>query len=87
MQFISGQTNATGTVWNTLTAGAARSVDILNATGTTLAFRRAADTTPVMLLPTGIGFRFALQASLSELQYKRNDDSNSQVTFYGDAAP
>jgi hypothetical protein len=85
MQFVSVTTNATGSEWEAFGSLATSGVDLLNKTGTTLEFRRGGAPTAIMQLPDGIGFRFRVTANLSELEVRRVDQDNAQVTLYGDA--
>lgn len=87
-EFISVQTAATGTNWTAL--GGADSaetrfnrVHIVNNTGTTLSFRRNGAGTAFQL-PQGLTWSFAI-VHLSNLEVKRADESNTQVTLYGEA--
>jgi hypothetical protein len=85
MKFVSAESAAVGTDWTAFEDLQTRGVDLLNATGTDLEFRRAGDPSAVMQLPDGLGFNFRVVANLSELEFRRVDVSNTQVTIYGDA--
>lgn len=87
-EFISIQTAATGTNWTAF--GGADSTDtrfnrlhVINNTGTTLSFRRNGGGT-VFNLPQGLTWSFAI-VHLSNLEVKRTDESNTQVTIYAEA--
>lgn len=86
-EFISVQTAATGTNWTALGGVTAddrfNRVHIVNNTGTTLSFRRNGGGT-VFQLPQGLTWSFAI-VHLGNLEVKRADDSNTQVTIYGEA--
>jgi hypothetical protein len=74
------QTSATGASWVTLGSNAASEVTFYNASGTDLEVRRA-PSGAVIPLPNGFGLTLATLANSNELQIRRKDQSNTQVTI------
>jgi hypothetical protein len=86
-EFISVQTAATGTEWTALGGVAAddrfNRLAVVNNTGTALEFRRNGGGTSFQL-PDGMAWNFAI-VHLGNLEVRRADTSNTQVTLYGEA--
>ena len=77
---ISVQTNATGTNWTALEEVRASRITLSNQTGTTIEVRQ--DGAGVGLqIPTGTFFTFFILGLTSQLEVRRVDQSNSQVTI------
>ena len=77
---ISVQTNATGANWTALEEVRASRITLSNQTGTTIEVRQ--DGAGVGLqIPTGTFFTFFILGITSQLEVRRVDQSNSQVTI------
>jgi hypothetical protein len=82
-EFGSTQTANPGTGYTALAADqAAEQVVVSNNTGTTLQFRKNGNT---FLLPTGIVHTFRALENLNEIEVRRADTSNTQVTVTWEA--
>lgn len=84
-QFTSLTTNATGTTWTAFASiSPATTVHVLNNTGTTLEFRRSGGTAAVFQLPTSMAWSFKALTNSSQLECRRVDTSNTQVTVFAE---
>jgi hypothetical protein len=82
-EFGSTQTANPGTGYTKLaTNQAAEQVVVSNTTGTTLEFRKNSHT---FQLPSGLGHTFRAIANLNEIEVRRADTSNTQVTLTWEA--
>jgi hypothetical protein len=81
---VSLTTNATGTTYTAFSSQACTALDLVNNTGTTLEVRRggSGSTIPV---PTGSARLFVGITNASDLQVRRADTSNTQVTVTAEA--
>lgn len=73
------QTNATGTTWTALAAGACTQINLRNRTGVSVDFRIASDTT-IFTLISGEDITLPCLTNSSEWEIRRTDTSNTQVT-------
>lgn len=75
----SAQTNATGTNWTAFGSQACKQLTVSNQTGTTLEFRQGGSGTGFQV-PTGAFYTFFGIGNASQLEVRRVDTSNTQVT-------
>ncbi|MDO8595266.1 MAG: hypothetical protein Q7R45_01450 [Sulfuricaulis sp.] len=68
-----------GSGWTALATVACHEVAVVNNTGTDLEFRRGGAGT-ALVVPDGAGWVFESLANANELQIRRVDQSNTQVT-------
>lgn len=73
------QTSASGATFVALDALAAREIEFVNTTGTAIDVRYG--TGVALNVPDGAAMTFSVKANASELQIKRSDSSNTQVTI------
>ena len=78
---LSVQTQATGTNYSTFPSVAATTCDVLNTTGTDLYIKSTSITTP-FILPSGAAVQIFVTANTNEIQVRRVDGSNTQVTLH-----
>lgn len=76
---IALQTNATGATFNTFGSQACKQLTVVNDTGTKLEFKFASETV-YLPLPDGQAYTFYGIANANEVNMRRADTSNTQVT-------
>lgn len=82
--FATVTTNATGTSWQAFASSKCSVLYITNVTGTSIEIRRGA-TGSVMVIPTGtVGYRVFGITDASDIDVRRVDQSNTQVTVHAD---
>ncbi len=83
---VSLQTNATGTTYNAFASQACSSLDIVNTNplAVDLEVRRGASGSTI-IVPAGSSRMFVGITNASDLQVRRQDTSNTQVTFTAEA--
>lgn len=80
-------TSSTGTTWVSATnISPINSINVLNATGTTLEFRYGSDPTATFQLPTNLAWKFEGVTNGNQLQFRRADTSNTPVTAYAECS-
>lgn len=77
-------TNATGTTFTAFAAQACIALDIVNNTGTTVEYRRGATGT-AMQIPTGAARMVIGITNANQVDVRRTDVSNTQVTMQAEA--
>lgn len=75
------QTAATGSNYTALTSAAGTRITGLNATGTSLTFRRVGTPAVTFAFASAATVDLPLTANANEWEVKRTDDSNTQVTL------
>jgi hypothetical protein len=78
---LSVQSAATGTDYTALPSNLATTCDVLNTTGTDLYIKNTSVATP-FILPSGSAVQIFVTANTSEIQFRRLDGSNTQVTLH-----
>lgn len=81
---MSAQTAATGTNWTAFASQACVALDIVNNTGTTVEYRRGATGT-AMQIPTGAARMVIGITDANQIDVRRTDTSNTQVTVQAEA--
>jgi hypothetical protein len=76
---LTATTSATGSNWVTLTSQACKQITVSNQSGTSIEFRQGGAGAG-FVVPTGSFFSFFGLANANELQIRRVDVSNTQVT-------
>lgn len=76
------QTNATGTTWNAFSSQACKQLSLVNDTGTKLSIRHGSSGSGFPL-PDGMAVTLKGLTNTSDIQIRRADTSNTQVTVYG----
>jgi hypothetical protein len=90
-KFLSAQTSSTGTNWVSLTAGGVSAVTpinevlFINDSGTTIQFRKSFDPTSVMQITDAKFYLIEGVNSTAQIEFRRADTSNTQVTIFVDA--
>lgn len=75
------QTNNPGTTYAALAAQACSEVDFHNTTGTAIVLRRVGTAVTPITIPSDGHRTVKVIANASEIEVKRSDDSNTQVTL------
>lgn len=81
---MSAQTQAIGTSWTAFASQACIALDIVNNTGTTIEYRRGAAGT-AMQIPTGAARMVIGITNANQIDLRRTDTSNTQVTVQAEA--
>jgi hypothetical protein len=85
-KFLSLETSPTGSTWVPFgSASQATRLSVLNNTGTTLEFRREGEEAAIFQLPTGMAWTFTGIHNAAQINMRRVDQSNTQVTVYAEA--
>jgi hypothetical protein len=77
------QTSATGANWVAFSSSACDAMDFYNGTGTTLEYRRGATGTAFQI-PSGVSRLIVAISNANQIDVRRVDQSNSQVTAYAE---
>lgn len=77
------QTNATGSSWQAFGSQACKQLSIVNDTGTKLLVRSVGGGAHGTPLPDGFGMTLKGITNTDDIEVKRADSSNTQVTLYG----
>lgn len=77
---LSVTTASVGTNWTTLGSNPCKQLDVANLTGTTLEFRQGRSGVGFQV-PTGMVYTFFALTNTDNLEVRRVDTSNTQVSF------
>lgn len=85
--FLSAQTAATGTNWATFPAYPCSMLHVLNNSGAAVHLRRKGETAAgrVLLLKDGQAWSVRSLTNADQVEVRREDTSNTQVTIHGEA--
>jgi hypothetical protein len=85
--FLSVQTAATGTNWAAFPSYRCSTLSVLNNSGTSINLRRKgeADASRVLLLKDGQAWMARSLTNSDQLEIRRADTANTQVTLHGEA--
>jgi hypothetical protein len=85
-KFLKLVTSATGTTWVAPTSITNVTVlHVINNTGATWEFRRTGDTSNTFQLPNGLAYSFRGLTNANQLEFRRADTSNTQLTAFAEA--
>lgn len=84
VSITSAQTAATGTNWTAFASAACTRLDLVNLTGTDIEYRRGG-TGSTFILPDGSGRMIEGLTDADEIEVRRVDTSNTQVTVQAEA--
>lgn len=85
--FLSAQTAATGTNWTSFPAYVCSMLHVLNNSGTSVHLRRKGETdaSRVFLLKDGQAWSVRSLTNADQVEFRRKDTSNTQVTLQAEA--